>query len=679
MPITGSQKALTYSFSGVMRAGAGRSGYFPAIAAFNIGGATISAAIKPSAVITDELDNVPNTATLLLRSGPNYGIEVLADSPVGYWRMDEMVGAITAVDRSGNAFNGTYNGPTLGQTGPLADGSKAALFDGTNDYIDMGDVDTLEFTNGNFSVEAWVKFTSTTTQQVIIGKSAWTATTRGWTLLQASAGSGAIRFYAVNAASAVIADVTTTSQFNDNQWHHVVVTIPSGVASSGIKIYVDGSNQSVSAAGAGGTIDNPAVPFRIGGPSDGTDPNYNWDGYIDEVAVYNSVLSATRVSAHYAARLYTTSLLQPGNEIIIGLGNLTNRIFAGHILNLREVARYRRNQKRPTVAVDCIDYSWQLDWKRVTGKGWTNTSVGTIVGDIISAFAPAFTVRTEAGLTSVDFQSNHDERVSEAISRVMKMIGGYWYVDYDRVVHVFVNPETDGNAVALDNSNTRFWDFEYAEDLSQVRSRTRVTGRASTTTATAAVGATSLAVDDTRFFSSTGGYALVGANQITYTGKSVSEGPGNLTGIPSGGAGSILISIGQGESVRVLGIQSSASGAATLTALIGTGDGYLEHSIEDGQLGDSAANQAATGDLALNSTFDKRITYKTRDIFTRSGKLISVDMTNSMTSRHITGSYKVQRVVIRDIEVTRYRYPIREVEAGANRQDLFTKLGKVLE
>src|SRR5262245_48917120 len=93
MPITGSQKALHYAFVGTMRVGATRVGYFPATAAFSIGGVTVSNVVKPSATITDELDNVPNVATVTLRGRqPSYANEILVDQPSGYWRLGEHVG-----------------------------------------------------------------------------------------------------------------------------------------------------------------------------------------------------------------------------------------------------------------------------------------------------------------------------------------------------------------------------------------------------------------------------------------------------------------------------------------------------------------------------------------------------------------------------------------------------------
>ncbi|MGE4056636.1 MAG: hypothetical protein AB7F99_17740, partial [Vicinamibacterales bacterium] len=262
--------------------------------------------------------------------------------------------------------------------------------------------------------------------------------------------------------------------------------------------------------------------------------------------------------------------------------------------------------------------------------------------------------------------------------------GGYWYIDYDRNVHAFVTPETDNIPSDLSNTNANFWRFQYHLDISQVRTRVKVTGGSSTTTAPVSTGATSIPVDDTRLFASGGGRALVGANEITYTGKSVSEGPGNLTGIPASSAGSIVFAIAQGETVRVYAVEADAAAAAALKALIDPDydledfDGYVEYHIEDGTLGDAAAHDVALGDLALNKSADPRVSYVTRDLFTASGKVVSVNLTNQVTSAAIVGDFLIQRVVIAGLEESARRFPRREVEAGKNTQNLFRLLGGTL-
>jgi len=63
---------------------------------------------------------------------------ILALNPVGYWKLNELAGT-TAIDYSGNARDGIYtNTPALGgQAGP--DGDDYAVFNGTDEYVNIAD------------------------------------------------------------------------------------------------------------------------------------------------------------------------------------------------------------------------------------------------------------------------------------------------------------------------------------------------------------------------------------------------------------------------------------------------------------------------------------------------------------------------------------------------------------
>jgi hypothetical protein len=395
------------------------------------------------------------------------------------------------------------------------------------------------------------------------------------------------------------------------------------------------------------------------------------------------VNDSTPNTAQLIVRGSSSMIPVKGQEIIIGIGNVTRKLFAGNILNVTRL-QPKGKQRFPRYQLDCVDYMWQFDWKRVEGVYYTNTDAAVIIGGLVAATAPQFTTsRVTPGLGSLDFQSNSEELLSSCVDRVMKRVGGYFKVDYDKVVHSFTAAETDNAPTSLTDTNTRFWGFQYHEDISQVRTRTKVVGGSTTTTSTVAVGATSIPVDDTRLFAAAGGTALVGANKITYTGKSVSQGAGNLTGVPASGAGSVLVSIAQGESVRVLQVYADATAASAMKTLIDpsnlipTWDGHIEHELEDGQAGDAAALSSATGDVLLNKDPDKRVSYVTRDKNSVAGKALTINLTNPSTSQTITGSYTLQQVVISDINLTVAKFPKYEVSAGLNRKDLFDLLAKL--
>jgi hypothetical protein len=78
-------------------------------------------------------------------------------------------------------------------------------------------------------------------------------------------------------------------------WHHIVVT----KNGSAVHIYQDGVD--VTGPVTNRTLTDGTAPLLLGARRGGTSAFL--DGSIDEVAVYKTVLSASQVAAHYAARL----------------------------------------------------------------------------------------------------------------------------------------------------------------------------------------------------------------------------------------------------------------------------------------------------------------------------------------------------------------------------------------
>jgi hypothetical protein len=70
-----------------------------------------------------------------------------------------------------------------------------------------------------------------------------------------------------------------------------------------VRLYVNGA---LAASQAGTYTPNSSGPFVIGAFNYPARPSGGWDdefyGQIDEVALYSTALSATRIQAHYEAR-----------------------------------------------------------------------------------------------------------------------------------------------------------------------------------------------------------------------------------------------------------------------------------------------------------------------------------------------------------------------------------------
>jgi hypothetical protein len=229
---------------------------------------------------------VADTILLDRTSGTSaYSKAVLADAPSGYWRLGD-TGTTTAVDTA-SGDNGTYtNGPSQGQASLLAgDGANASTsFDGTNDYVRIPTTSALSPT-GRLTLEAWIKPTSLP-----------------------AAGSF---------ASIMTKAESYTLQFNGPRLEFTIIQngirkrlqAPSGAVSTGQIYHVvgtyDGNTQRLYLNGK----EVASTPLT-GGASSSANALYlgSWGGSgeffkgtIDEAAVYGSALSATQVSAHYAA------------------------------------------------------------------------------------------------------------------------------------------------------------------------------------------------------------------------------------------------------------------------------------------------------------------------------------------------------------------------------------------
>src|SRR5260221_4029901 len=83
--------------------------------------------------------------TKTVRASDQYSSVVLAKGPVGYWRLGEASGP-TAVDASGNGYDGTYLGnPAFGQTGAIVndpDTAAAVHRHDSQDYLEISHPDS---------------------------------------------------------------------------------------------------------------------------------------------------------------------------------------------------------------------------------------------------------------------------------------------------------------------------------------------------------------------------------------------------------------------------------------------------------------------------------------------------------------------------------------------------------
>ena len=214
---------------------------------------------------------------------------VLADKPVAFWPLDETSGTV-ANDLSGNGYNGTYTGGfTLGLPGIPAGGT-GAKFDGTTGYVVAPLVTTAV---ASFTLEAWVNFDGATALHGPFVENGDQG--NGYSMGCGSgtydtAGNDFLSLYEVKSWNLP----STTTPIPTSGWHHCVIVVGANATTT---YYLDGAEI--------GTNANNVVLAPAGNTYLATDYLNDADRYfggiLSNCAIYNKVLTAARIQAHYNA------------------------------------------------------------------------------------------------------------------------------------------------------------------------------------------------------------------------------------------------------------------------------------------------------------------------------------------------------------------------------------------
>jgi hypothetical protein len=225
-------------------------------------------------------------------ANPRYAAAVLADKPVLYLRLGEAGGRAAKNEVQTGQYNYSPGGIVYGTPGALgADPDTAITLDDGTGAIQMEP--GVEFPGkAPFSVEVWFKAAAANTAAYafIVDHEAYSGPRRGWGL---SATNSEIR---LDRWSNGVGDaVTAKSPGADGAWHHLVATYD-GQAQA---LCLDGvpfpsSNTLIS-------LDTPlSIAYSVGNQNC-SDCHNAFRGALDELAIYDAVLTLERIRAHYAA------------------------------------------------------------------------------------------------------------------------------------------------------------------------------------------------------------------------------------------------------------------------------------------------------------------------------------------------------------------------------------------
>jgi hypothetical protein len=256
------------------------------------------AGLSPSDAAAPQLDASTDATTTDRRNDSAYVQAVLADGPIGYWRLGEQPGATKAKSEYTGA-DGTISGlPKLGVPGALANSSNTAYeFKGDgNDGIDLGPAFFFA-QRTQYSLEAWLNLTEVdSNDRYLFTKLGDTSATglEGYAI-HTDPGKGlAFDRYVAGAALGVAVPIgleSSNAKVRLKTWHHVVATYDSDK----LILYVDGVAVSTTPdAREHGASVIPA--FQIGRKVFG---GGGLAAVVDEAAVYNKALLVERIQAHH--------------------------------------------------------------------------------------------------------------------------------------------------------------------------------------------------------------------------------------------------------------------------------------------------------------------------------------------------------------------------------------------
>jgi hypothetical protein len=187
---------------------------------------------------------------------------------------------------SDNANNGTVNGATL-TTDRFGNTDSAYSFDGTNDYIDAGTAISLN--NSSFTISVWVKTNTCNGDPSIISNKDWdSGVHKGFIIAQKT--DSTWKFNLGDGSNRK--DLNAIATIKDGNWHHLAVTVD---VDGNIIAYQDGAEKSRTSF-SGIDSDNMDAGLGIKIAQDGTGSYSKWyEGAIDGVRIYNSVLTASEI------------------------------------------------------------------------------------------------------------------------------------------------------------------------------------------------------------------------------------------------------------------------------------------------------------------------------------------------------------------------------------------------
>lgn len=244
----------------------------------------------------------------------DYAAEILSENPLAYYRFDDGVTTddldttvATNLGSLGAAGNGSFTGIYSRGTAGVITGDNAIAFTqlttaaidyrGSVNIPNNAALNPSEAGTNPFTLECWVKPNTNTSPLLSpVNSMSFSPGRAGYLIYQ----NGATWQLRLGNNASTTASILNGGTVTPGVWQHLVATYTGG-ASGTMRLFVNGVDVSPGEPPTGVAVAsyqaNTNAEFRIGAT---TAPNRTFDGSVDEVAFYNTLLSPARIAARYA-------------------------------------------------------------------------------------------------------------------------------------------------------------------------------------------------------------------------------------------------------------------------------------------------------------------------------------------------------------------------------------------
>jgi hypothetical protein len=225
-----------------------------------------------------------STGLSVLREAVNWAS---TNGLVAHWKLDDTVGT-AAADSSGSANHGTFVGnPTWSDVAQLGN----SLDFETSDGVDRVDAGNFAVKGSSLTLTAWIRQEDPLNDgRILIRSNGNNSADQSWGITVDETGEVDFRVMAGGTWHRIQASSVVTP----GVWYHLASTY-NGTT---MRLYVNGAQVVSAAHPAGGKLDtNASRTVTLGDSPVGSRP---FDGILDDVRVYDRVLTATEVSALHA-------------------------------------------------------------------------------------------------------------------------------------------------------------------------------------------------------------------------------------------------------------------------------------------------------------------------------------------------------------------------------------------